>query len=108
MLPAGHPTEDAPQQNNRPRLVGERDADEDQEDEVDRPDRGGVQVAQLLADLPLDLEPGHRGPHQPELEERAERRRVRTDAGLDAGVLRALPADEDGLRAADDRRGTLE
>src|SRR5690349_22872114 len=41
----------------RPFLVGERDADEDQDDEVDPTDRRRVQVAELLADLALDLHP---------------------------------------------------
>jgi len=41
-----------------PLAVREGDADQDQDDEVDRADAGRVQVAQLLADLALDRQAG--------------------------------------------------
>ena len=62
------------------RLVGERPADQQQDDEVHGADAGGVEVAELLADLALDLESGHGRADQAELEERALRRGVGADA----------------------------
>ena len=84
-------------------LVGERPADEQQEDEVDRAGARRIQVAELLADLAVDLEARDGRADQPELEERALRRGVRPDAGRDR-TFGACAADEDGVRTRDDRR----
>src|SRR3954454_20957937 len=101
-LPAPYPVEDAPEQLPRLRLVSERHADEDQDDEVDRAHGGRVQVAQLLADLAFDLEARDSRTDEPELEERAEWRGVRSGAGGKDRVRGRLPADEDRLGTADD------
>ena len=90
------------------RLVGERPADEDQEDEVDGADAGRVQVAELLADLAVDLQPGHGRADQAELEERALRRGVGADARGEDRRSTVVAADEDDVRAGDDRRRALE
>ena len=76
-------------------LVGERPADEDQDDEVDGADAGRVEVAELLADLALDLEARDRRADQAELEERAQRRGVGPDARGQDRVADGLAADED-------------
>ena len=73
---AEHPPHDAA----RLLLVGERPAEDQQDHETDRPGAGRVQVAELLADLTVDLEPRHRRAHQAQLEERALRRGVRPEA----------------------------
>ena len=79
-LAARSAVEDA--RDDRPglRLVGERPADQQQDDEVHGPDAGRVQIAELLADLALDLEAGDGRADQAELEERALRRGVGADA----------------------------
>ena len=77
---ASAPAEDPGDERPGLGLVGERPADEDQDDEVDGADAGRVQVAELLADLALDLEPRHGRPDEAELEERRLRGEVRPDA----------------------------
>src|SRR6476659_2860314 len=86
--------------------MSEGPADDDQDDEVDRADCRRVQVAQLLADLTLDLETGDGGAHETKLEVRAQRSRVRADARChDTGVGRA--SHDDRVRSADDGRPAL-
>src|SRR5688500_12708935 len=59
-------------------LVGERPADRDQDREVDDANGVRVEVAELLADLAIDLERRHRRPDEAQLEERLLRRDVRS------------------------------
>ena len=60
-------------------LVGERPADEDEEHEVDRGDARRIEIAELLADLAIDLERRDGQSEGPaDLEERGLRREVRS------------------------------
>ena len=91
------PAEDLGDQLPRPGGMGVGPADQDQDDEVEGPGAGRVQVAELLADLALDGEPGHRRADEAEPEERGLRGDVRADAGLHHARI--------GRAADDDRVG---
>ena len=68
------------------------------------PTPAALQVAELLADLALDLQPGHRRADETELEERALRRGVGANARRRAVPPSVVPADEHGVRAGDHAR----
>ena len=89
-------------------LVGERPADEDQQDEVDGADAGRVQVAELLADLAVDLQAGHGRPDETELEERALRRDVGAGARGQRPAVSVVPPTRIAFGPADDGRGALQ
>ena len=66
-------------------------------------DAGCAEIAELLADLAADLERGDRHPEQAELEERRLRGEVGPGAGREGGLVGRRSADQEDLRAADDR-----
>ena len=81
-----------------PLLVGERPAHEDQQDEVDGADGRGVEVADLLADLAVELEARHRRAEQAQLEERRLRGEVRPRGAAREAAGR-LAAEQERVRA---------
>src|SRR4029453_5611701 len=84
-------------------LGGKRPADGDQDRKVDDADRIGVEIAELLADLPIDLERRHRRPDEADLEERRLGSDVRPGGTGDRAVPR-LAADENHVGAEHERR----
>ena len=91
----------------RLRLVGECPADDDQDDEVEGARAGGVQVAELLADLAVDLQARDGRPEWAELEERGLRRGVGAQARVD-DPLRRLAADDEYVGPGHERGSALE
>ena len=81
--------------------MGVAPADEQQDHEVDRAGTGRIQVAQLLPDLPVDLQAGHRRADEAELEERALRRDVGAGTHPDR-TFRRLATDEDDVGTGDE------
>src|SRR3954469_24163850 len=82
--------------------MGERPADDHEDREVHDADRVRVEIAELLPDLPVDLERRHRRTDETDLEERRLRGDVRSGAPRDHAARRG-PADDDRVGPDDDR-----